>query len=68
MKSYGFESQNQFLQDRCHNKATFLVVQAKTNTLSAYQRESGLVPAGEAYGRGSISTTVALAHVGFTHE
>ena len=64
MKSYGFGSKNQFLQERCHNKATFLVVQAKMNTLSADQQGLGFVLAGEAYSKGSISPPVILAWYG----
>lgn len=62
MKSYGFGSKNQFLQESCHNKAAFLVVQAKMNTLSADQQGSGLILAGEAYGKGSIPPAVILGH------
>jgi len=58
MKSYGFGSKNQFLQERCHNKATFLVVQAEEHT------QSGFILAGEACGKGSISPSVILAWCG----
>lgn len=64
MKSYGFGSKNQFLQESCHNKAAFLVVQAKMNTLSADQQGSGFILAGEAYGKGSIPPAVILAWCG----
>lgn len=64
MKSYGLGSKNRFLQERCHNKATFLMVQAKMNTLSADQQGSGFILAGEAYGKGSISPSAILARCG----